>query len=242
MPIGIFGGPRGAARIALPQGDELQHVARAVRAVRCPGVGDVEVRDHHGAGGNVAHEHLARFHAVQVGVEMAAGQQPRRPHRQRHVVGEVEDVDGAWPMPAGAASAGVAVLMPAGARNRTLAHARIVLERIELAAGFLQRFAVVRRAVRRPSELRAKQTAQGAAQHRRLHQLPQLRNARQHVVARPRRLVLHAVVQFVRHRGVEIRRQGGIQHEETVGEETPHLVVRQQNRLLRGHATRPPLA
>ena len=64
-----------------------------------------------------------------------------------------------------------------------------------------------------PSELRAKQTVQGAAQHRRFHQLPQLRNARQHVVARPRRLVLHAVVQFVRHRGVEIRRQGGIQHE-----------------------------
>ena len=221
---------RRLARVALPQGDELQHVARAFGSIGSAGMGDVEMRDHERAGRHLAHEHLAGFDAVQVGVEVAAGEKARRPHRQGRVLREVEDVGGARTVPARSAGPGVAVLMPAGTGHRTLAHARAVLEGVE-GRGVLERFAVVGRTVRRPGELRAEQAAHGAAQHGRFHELAELRNARQHVVARPRRLVLHAVVQLVRHRCVEVARQAGIEHQEAVGEEAPHLVVGQRNGL-----------
>ena len=113
---------------------ELHHVARLFGAVREAGVNHVEMEQEERAGLDVVQHHAVRRYRM--GVEVAAGLYPRRPHLHRRVVRKVEADQIARQVVAGARERALRVLVPAGAGPRPLAMGGASISGVSASAPF----------------------------------------------------------------------------------------------------------
>ena len=204
---------------------ELHHVARLFGAVREAGVNHVEMEQEEGAGLDVVQHHAVRRYRM--GVEVAAGLYPSRPHLHRRVVWKVEADQIAWQVVAGARERALRVLMPAGAGPRTLAHGRRVDFRRQRLGAIFHRRAVVNGAMRMQVVARAGDGGQCAMHHRAVQHVVHLRHACEDVVAVPG-LALHGEAQQRVDLLVGVGRHVRRQAQEAVGDELAHLIVVEQ--------------